>query len=564
MKTYPLSIMDLKEYRSAIDTIDKELIAKIAERMHISEKIAHLKKRKHIDVFQPDREIELLKKRRESAHKKGVSPELVEEIFRLIVKDSRKIQMDIISGNPLSVPDRLHLRKKKLDMGDLDLITLFEKIAEKEKNFFFLESLGEDEWSEYSFLGFDPHAVIQAKGDDCFLNGKKVVLPRDTNPFQYLKSLFEPFSGITSEKNFCGGLIGYFGTESARYYDPAIDTGRKRGDFPDFAFGLYLDGLIFDRKRNSLEYFTWGEDRSERIMKMLHSRTRKLAFSSRYLRSSFTDRGFESLVNELKEEIRAGNLFQIVPSRRFSYEIRGSLIPFYARLRTVNPSPYMYFLSFGDHQLVGSSPELVARINGKRIETFPIAGTRSRGKTPEEDAKKAAELLSDKKEVAEHMMLVDMSRNDLGRICRYGTVEVERLMSIKKFSHVQHIVSNVSGILQDDISPLDGVMSNFPMGTVSGAPRIEAMRILSKKEPVPRGPYGGTVGFWSFSGDATFVLAIRSLFVSRAVAFAQAGAGIVYDSITENERKEIDKKVRHIREILEEKREIRKHKRKKK
>ncbi|MBI5414011.1 chorismate-binding protein [Candidatus Peregrinibacteria bacterium] len=544
--------MDISELRKKIDGIDAAIVQNISERFKIVQKIAKIKKSQGIQIFQPEREVELLSQRRKLAKKIGVSENLIEDIFRKIVQESRKIQSED-EASPLGIfPSSLRFQKKELPLRNISLLDIFEKIACTQKDFFFLESLGEDEWSEYSFLGFSPHAIISSKEGKMFVNGKEFLIDSEKNPLEALDQLFAPFAGITQEKRFRGGLIGYLGTESARFYDASIPTSSEKGDFPDFLFGLFLDGLVYDRKRQALEYFTWHEDRSSQIQKLLAQKISPKKITQKYVKSSCTDTEFEKMVERMKEEIVSGNIFQIVPSRKFEYEIHGSLLNFYGRLREVNPSPHMYFLKFGKIQIIGSSPELVGRIEGERIETFPIAGTRSRGKTPEEDSAKAAELLADPKEVAEHMMLVDMARNDLGKVCEYGSVEVNRLMSIKKFSHVQHIVSEISGILRKNISALRGIIANFPMGTVCGSPRIEAMKILVREEKVPRGPYGGAVGFWSFSGDATFALAIRSLFVHGEKGFCQAGAGIVYDSVPEFERKEVNKKSQHVREILEE------------
>jgi len=244
----------------------------------------------------------------------------------------------------------------------------------------------------------------------------------------------------------------------------------------------------------------------------------------------------------LKQEIDKGNVFQIVPSRKYFYEVTGSSLEIYQRLREQNPSPHMYFLKFGDRQIIGSSPELVARVENGKVESYPIAGTRSRGATEAEDLALEKELLADEKEIAEHLMLVDMARDDLGRVCEYGSVKVDKLKIVKKFSHVQHIVSHVSGVLAKDKTMFDAVMTSFPMGTVSGAPRIEAVKLLHKHEKMPRGPYAGFVGFFSFSGEAIAALAIRSIFIHGKNAYTQAGAGVVYDSVPEFERKEIDKK----------------------
>ncbi|MBT4937019.1 anthranilate synthase component I family protein [Candidatus Peregrinibacteria bacterium] len=263
-----------------------------------------------------------------------------------------------------------------------------------------------------------------------------------------------------------------------------------------------------------------------------------------------SEKEFEAIVNDFKEEIVKGNIFQIVPSRKYYFDIQGSTLEIYKHLREQNPSPHMFFLKFGERELIGSSPELVARIQGQKVESYPIAGTRSRGATDEEDMQLEKELLSDEKEVAEHMMLVDMARDDLGRVCEYASVKVDKMKVVKKFSHVQHLVSHVSGELMKDKNAFDAVMASFPMGTVSGAPRIAAYKLIQEKEKIPRGPYAGSVGFFSFSGSAVAALPIRSIFIDDNSAYTQAGAGVVYDSIPEFERKEVEKKLGAVKRAL--------------
>ena len=540
--------MELFELRKKIDAVDRNIFELIKERLSIVEEIVHIKKKNQKSIFDAEREKLLLEEKKKLAREFGISQHTVEEIFRAIIAESHLLEKRLYQTDETS-PRKL---RRKSVSTPLSLGEIFERIAEYHAHFFFLESLGEDEWSEVSLIGFSPVKVFAAKGKKVFINDIEVSTKK--NPLQWLEeefSLYQHLANPESAKGFAGGLVGYFSYEAFQYLEniPLLSDS----DFYDFEFGLYFDGLIYDRKRETLEYFTIDEDRSQEIHSLLQkSRSSQRTFSAVSLGSSFTDKEMESAIEECKKEIVAGNVFQIVPSRKFYYEIKGDLVAFYARLRETNPSPNMFFLSFGERKLIGSSPEMVAKVEDRHIETYPIAGTRSRGKTPREDALEASSLLSDEKELAEHLMLVDMARNDLGKVCEYSSVFVSSLMALKKYSHVQHLVSTVIGKRKAEISSLRAALSNCPMGTVSGAPRIEAVKILSKIEKEPRGPYSGAVGFWSVSGDTTLALAIRSLFVSGEKAFAQAAAGIVFDSVPENERKEIEKKSRNIREILEE------------
>jgi anthranilate synthase component I len=541
--------MEISELRKKIDSLDKNIFELIKERLSIVEEIVHIKKKNQRSIFDADREKLLLEEKQKLAQEFGISEHTVEEIFRAIIAESHLLEKRLYKTDETS-PRKL---RRKIISTPLSLGEIFERIAESHSHFFFLESLGEDEWSEVSLIGFSPAKVFAAKGGEVFIDEQKT--STNKNPLQWLEEEFSPYQHLVnpeSAKGFSGGLVGHFSYEAFQYLEnlPLV----SHPDFYDFEFGLYFDGLIYDRKRETLEYFTIDEDRSKQIHNLLQkSISARKPFSATPGGSNFSDETIESAIEECKKEIVAGNVFQIVPSRKFYYEINGDLVGFYARLRETNPSPNMFFLSFGERKLIGSSPEMVAKVEDRHIETYPIAGTRSRGKTPKEDALEAASLLSDEKELAEHLMLVDMARNDLGKVCEYSSVQVSSLMALKKYSHVQHLVSTVSGKRKAEISSLRAALSNFPMGTVCGAPRIEAVKILAQIEKKdPRGPYSGAVGFWSVSGDTTLALAIRSLFISGEKAFSQAGAGIVCDSLPKNERKEIEKKSRNIRDLLEE------------
>ncbi|MEI7511623.1 MAG: chorismate-binding protein [Candidatus Peregrinibacteria bacterium] len=538
--------MDISTLRQRIDATDKKIFEAIAERLCIAEEVVQWKRERGVPIFDAQREKEIIAEKRELAIKLDISPDTVEEILRALIAESHFREKRVLADDNTS-PKKI---RRKPIATTLSLLEIFKRIAEQDGDVFFLESLGEDEWSEYSMMGFLPKCVFAARGKEIFKDG--VSLGEHKNPLDWLEEQFLPYQNLIprhSANGFAGGLVGYLSFEAIKYWEK-LDLPSHL-DFYDFEYGLFLDALVYNRKTETLEYLFLDEDRSKMIEEFLQFSPQPLQkFSGKENGSNFSDAQLEETIADCKKEIVAGNVFQIVPSRRFSYTCSGDPIDLYISLRETNPSPNMFFLRFADRHLVGSSPEMVGKVMGKRIETYPIAGTRSRGKTLEEDALKSAELLSDPKEIAEHLMLVDMARNDLGKVCEFGSVKTESIMALKKYSLVQHLVSTVTGRIKEGISSFRAVLSNFPMGTVSGAPRMEAIKILEKIEKTPRGPYSGAVGYWSVTGDTTLALAIRAFFLSGKNGFSQAGAGIVYDSVPENERNEIEKKSRNIRDLM--------------
>ncbi|MDM7919555.1 MAG: chorismate-binding protein, partial [Methanosarcina sp.] len=343
----------------------------------------------------------------------------------------------------------------------------------------------------------------------------------------------------SNEKGFRGGLVGYVSYESVRYFEP-IQT--QMGKMPDYEFGLFLDAVIFDRLQNRCEYVTLGENRLDEIKAVNREEFDMEELSFKEKDHHFSREKFENMVLEAKEKIKAGEIFQSVLSNAREYEIKGNKLNFYETLRNINPSPYMYHLKLGQREIIGSSPEMLVRVEGRDIETYPIAGTRKRGKNPQEDKKFENELLRDEKEKSEHLMLVDLARNDIGKVSEFGSVHVPQFMTVKKFSHVQHIVSRVEGKLQNGKTSVDAFSSIFPAGTVSGAPKIRAMEIINQLEQIPRGPYAGAVGYFGLNGNADFAITIRTLVCDGDRGKIQAGAGIVHDSIPSSEYQECENK----------------------
>ena len=415
---------------------------------------------------------------------------------------------------------------------------LFKNLYSNYSSTFLLESMESDSGlARFSVLGFKPTAILRARGNILEIEQDGEIEEIGIkNPFDEIRKLTSQGSG---KKGFRGGLVGYVSYEAARHFQPIqLQPGEK----PDFEFGLFLDSVVFDRIRNKCEYVTLGENRLEeieRISKETHE-IRGLEYQEK--NHYFSKPEFEEMVVDVKERIRAGEIFQDVISNAREYELKGNKLSFYESLRKINPSPYMYHLKLGEREIIGSSPEMLVRVENSIVETFPIAGTRKRGKTPLEDDKLKQDLLKDEKERAEHLMLVDLARNDVGKVSEFGTVIVPEYMDVKKFSHVMHIVSRVQGRLRRDKTAVDAFEAMFPAGTLSGAPKIRAMEIIDEFETKPRGPYAGAVGYFSLNGNADFAITIRTMVCDGNRATIQAGAGIVHDSIPEEEYLESENK----------------------
>jgi anthranilate synthase component 1 len=292
---------------------------------------------------------------------------------------------------------------------------------------------------------------------------------------------------------------------------------------------------VFDHRQKRAFYYYSSDNRLSEVERLLKQPSSQEALECREPKVNVTKERFERAVEKAKDYVAAGDIFQVVLSKRYEFQVRGNLIAFYRALREINPSPYMYFLKAGDRQIVGSSPEMLVRVDNRVVETFPIAGTRPCRENPAENRRLAKELLADPKERAEHVMLVDLARNDIGRIAKFGSVHVPEFMKVHRYSHVQHIVSQVVGDLKDELKCYDALRAVFPAGTVSGAPKVRAMEIIEELEPTRRGPYAGAVGYFSYNGNADFAITIRTLFADKDKAYIQAGAGIVADSVPERE-----------------------------
>jgi len=442
---------------------------------------------------------------------------------------------------------------------------------------YLLESIeGGEKWARYSFLGSgSPVVIYEERGDLIYVCGKrKKRIPSRGNPLERLRELMEVYRPVTVPNlpPFVGGAVGYLGYDIVRTFEELPGRRKEHVDLPDCAFLLTDTLLIFDNVAQTIKivanaHVTTSQDRdikkayrgaTERIERMIARLKRPLRRTRSQRRNkppSFTSNmsraDFEKMVVRTKEYIRAGDIVQTVLSQRWETNVKAPPLQLYRALRVVNPSPYMYYLRLAGVELVGSSPETLVRCENGVISLRPIAGTRRRGTSPEEDQQLERRLLADEKERAEHVMLVDLGRNDVGRVATSGSVAVDSLMHVERYSHVMHIVSNVVGRLDPSKTSYDVLRACFPAGTVSGAPKIRAMEIIDELEPTRRGPYAGAVGYFSFSGNMDMCINIRTVVIKKHQAFVQAGAGIVADSNPEYEYEETCNKARAMMKAIE-------------
>jgi anthranilate synthase component 1 len=441
-------------------------------------------------------------------------------------------------------------------------VSAFRKIGNSQYAFLLESVEGGESVGRHSFLGSEPFAVFSTKGDTLTINrgGKHAsrTLAPGEDPLTALKALLSEYTFVPVEglPRFCGGAVGFIGYDVVRHFERLPDTSTDDLNLPDCVLVLTDTCLIFDHafhrgKVLSNALVNGDPDRAydEAVRKIEALSARLTAPDPSVLPpkprpmdtklvTNLTRGDYEAAVVKAKEYIAAGDLIQVVLSQRLSRQIAADPFDVYRALRSLNPSPYMYYLTYGDVKIIGSSPERLVSVYDGEVVTRPIAGSRPRGKTPEEDAQLAEELLADEKERAEHIMLLDLGRNDLGRVCRYGTVQVDQQMVIEKYSHVQHIVSNVRGRLRADRDQFDVLRATFPAGTLSGAPKVRAMEIIDELEPTRRGPYGGVIGYFSFSGNMDTAITIRTIVCVNGTAHMQVGAGIVADSVPSREYEE--------------------------
>ena len=426
-----------------------------------------------------------------------------------------------------------------------------KKVEKQYDRCFLLESLGEDShMARHSLIGFDPEKLIYANENTLYIEERdgSVAEYQSENPYYLLREIIP--QNIIS-RQFAGGLTGYIGYDSMNYFEPSMNI-QDSEYFDAFKFGLYKDGLILDKMTGELIYFYYDDNRLDVIEALLAAEYEgdgELKITQ--LGDTMSREDHADAVLKVKEDIIEGKIFQCEVGFKSKLKIEGDNIQIYQQLREVNPSPQMYYIKFDDQKIIGASPELLFRLRQGEMETFPLAGTTLRGKDKAEDTKLARKLLNDPKEIAEHNMIVDLHRNDIGRVARFGTVKVRSLMDIKRFSHVQHISSEIVGIISDKDDMFSSLASNFPAGTLTGAPKIEAMKIIDDLESEGRGPYGGAVGHFSFNGDCTFAIPIRTVFAKGEEAYVQTCGGNVYDSNPADEYEEIQRKFAGTKKVLD-------------
>ena len=440
---------------------------------------------------------------------------------------------------------------------------------------FLLESVeGGENLARYSFLGSQPSVLFYSKGHQVtieYLEKGETVVQEYEDPLRALEELMQNYRPVDSEElpKFHGGAVGYMSYDMVRFVEELPDNTEDELQLPDCFFMIAETLLIFDHVNHQIKVVANAHIAGDvdatyaNAIAKIEALVEKLTTTSEaYLRrnsdahqeqydkiisdpeSNFTKSDYETAVRRAKEYIAAGDIIQVVPSQRFSCPVSVDSFEIYRALRMINPSPYMYYLQLDGFDIVGASPEMMVRVEDGIVQTVPIAGTRPRGTTTEEDRELEQQLLADPKERAEHVMLVDLGRNDLGRVCEYHTVEVTDLMIVERFSHVMHIVSHVIGRLREDLTAFDVLRSCLPAGTLSGAPKIRAMEIIDELEPTRRATYGGAVGYFSFSGSADTAITIRTAVIKDSTAYVQAGGGIVADSVPETEYYETMSKAR--------------------
>jgi anthranilate synthase component 1 len=449
-------------------------------------------------------------------------------------------------------------------------LSLYLKLVGGAKHGFLLESVvGGERFGRYSFIGLPAKSFLRATGTRCeIVTDGRVVETHEGNPLDFVASYQQRFkpalrSGLP---RFCGGLAGYFGYDAVRFIEPKLAASAKPGGIgtPDLMLLQTEELAVIDNLSGRLYLIVWADPAQPEAYfngkKRLAELTDKLRYSvtapqvkrgpSHAVEREFGKADFEAAVRRAKEYIAAGDCMQIVIGQRLKKRYTESPLSLYRALRSLNPSPYMYYYDMGDFQIVGASPEILVRQEtrpeGEVVTIRPIAGTRPRGATPEADQRHEQELLADPKERAEHVMLIDLARNDIGRIAQTGSVRVTEAFGIERYSHVMHIVSNVEGLLKPGLTSLDVLRASFPAGTLSGAPKIRAMEIIDELELTQRGIYGGACGYLSFAGDMDVAIAIRTGVVKDNTLYVQAGAGVVADSVPELEWKETEAKARAV------------------
>jgi anthranilate synthase component 1 len=451
--------------------------------------------------------------------------------------------------------------------ADLDTpVSVYLKLASRSRKSFLLESIeGGEKISRYSFIGCDPLFSLYGFKDHVVLQRGRKRSRLDTFPIEFIDELFRQYKpvAVPGLPRFTGGGVGYFAYDTIGWFERLPETNPDPINMPPIALSLFESIIVYDHLRQEIllianimnsgrgrfrDKYDRARERLEQMKAALHKTTRSRHKTPqshrRQLKAHYSKKEFEAMVRKGKHYIREGDIFQVVLSQRWQLPYAGTALDLYRGLRRVNPSPYMYLIRDGEMSVIGSSPEMLVRVEDRLIETRPIAGTRRRGKNSDEDERLETELLADPKELAEHTMLLDLGRNDIGRVAEGGSVKVKDYFIVERYSHVMHIVSSVTGKLQKRVSPLQALYACFPAGTVSGAPKIRAMEIIDELEKHKRGVYAGAVGYIDFHGNLDSCIAIRTMLKKGNTVYVQAGAGIVADSRPAREYEETREKAR--------------------
>ncbi|MDT8282308.1 MAG: anthranilate synthase component I [Gammaproteobacteria bacterium] len=455
-------------------------------------------------------------------------------------------------------------------LADLDTpLSTYLKLADAPYSYLFESVHGGEKWGRYSIIGLPCNKVIKISGHEISLLENDQLVEHITvdDPLQWISDYQTRFRVFEDEKlpRFTGGLVGYFGYETIAYIEKRLAKSNKPDPLqtPDILLMVSEEVVVFDNLSGKLfiivhvdpaadDAVQVGTQRLQQIVDGLRNKLpEKQPHKAQQVNeedfvSGFTEQGYKDAVNQARQYIIDGDIMQVVLSQRLTIPFNAAPLDLYRALRSLNPSPYMYYLDLGDHHIVGSSPEILVRLEDEQVTVRPIAGTRPRGKNEAEDIALEKELLADPKELAEHLMLIDLGRNDAGRVSKTSSVKLTDKMVVERYSHVMHIVSNVTGDLKDGLTAMDVLRATFPAGTVSGAPKIRAMEIIAEFEPVKRGIYSGAVGYLSWNGNMDTAIAIRTAVIKDKHLSIQAGAGIVYDSVPENEWAETMNKARAI------------------
>ena len=450
-------------------------------------------------------------------------------------------------------------------------LSVYLKLAHGPNSYLFESVQGGEKWGRYSLIGLQTSTVLRVYGQrlEIICDGKPMVDRHTDDPMAEVERFRQLFSvpDLANLPRFTGGLVGYFGYDTVRYVEPRLAKSQPKDELgtPDILLMASDEVAVFDNLSGTLMLVVHADAKQADGLEQANARLDELqqkldmaapelpengdageTLSEDVFKSSFGEQAFLKSVDKIKDYIMAGDAMQVVPSQRLSAPFTASPLNLYRSLRRLNPSPYMFFLNLDDFHIVGSSPEVLARLEDGQITVRPIAGTRRRGKTEEEDLALEQDMLDDPKEIAEHLMLIDLGRNDVGRISKSGTVEVTEKMVVERYSHVMHITSNVVGDVTDNMGPIEVLKATLPAGTLSGAPKIRAMEIIDEVEPVKRGVYGGAVGYIGWNGNMDTAIAIRTAVIKDQILHVQAGAGVVADSKPELEWKETMNKARAV------------------